>query len=363
VCYNRTLAPHIRRKIDIAFEQRNGRLPPPGTVDVFSENTLMYHLFTAGLWTYQTIDKASEIERAMNYLDQLGKARRKHPEKLHDLAYDAIYVDEGQDFDEAHFRLFKELCRTDAKGEPNLHVFYDDAQNLYGRGRPNWQSLGLNVRGGRSHVMSECFRNTRQVVEPSFNVLYGTCAAPNARVPSKEFGDLSALQEKKLVVCSDAYFHVNFAARTGAKPKLTVASNPQQELEYIVRRVRYLLKEQHVRPEDILLLTFRKDRVEQIAEALASADLGQPVEIHDALQSKDFALNQPGRLSVSTVASAKGYDAFYVIVASANDFPDDIKGRASFYVGCTRAIDRLEVYSSAKNGLIIEMEKALARAK
>ena len=45
----------------------------------------------------------------------------------------------------------------------------------------------------------------------------------------------------------------------------------------------------------------------------------------------------------------------------ANDFPTDVSGRASFYVGCTRAIEYLEVFAHQRSGLVAEMERALAR--
>src|SRR5699024_2821639 len=140
-------------------------------------------------------------------------------------AYDAIYIDEGQDFLEEEFRLLKELCRVSEGSEPNLYVFYDDAQNLYGRGRPNWQSLGLNVRGGRSFVMSQCFRNTRPIVEATFNVLYGTCAAASGQVPTKEFGDIGTLEQKELIQNDGGFWRVRFVNREGAKPLVSIASS------------------------------------------------------------------------------------------------------------------------------------------
>ncbi len=58
---------------------------------------------------------------------------------------------------------------------------------------------------------------------------------------------------------------------------------------------------------------------------------------------------------------AKGYDAYCVLLVSANEFPTDVIGRASFYVGCTRAIEYLEVFAYANKGLAAEMEEALRR--
>jgi hypothetical protein len=136
----------------------------------------------------------------MQYSKELENFRQKNPKRLEELAYDAIYVDEGQDFAQEEFGLLKDLCRRHVPdGEPSLFIFYDDAQNLYGRARPKWSTLNLNVRGNRSSVMSQCFRNTRPIVEAAFNVLYGTRCTERARVPSRAYGDIAGLEQKGLI--------------------------------------------------------------------------------------------------------------------------------------------------------------------
>ncbi len=363
VCFNRTLVPFIQKKINVAFQQRNGRPVPEGMVEVCSFNTLMWNLFNAGLWRYQSVRDAEQIVQAMQYLGDLQQFRQGDPERMQALAYDAIYVDEGQDFFEEQFRLLKELCRVKAGSEPNLYVFYDDAQNLFGRGRPNWQSLGLNVRGGRSYVMNQCFRNTRPIVEATFNVLYGSCATTPGQAPTKEFGDISTLEQKGLIEKDNGFWRVRFAPREGAKPRLSVGSGTRQENELIVSRLRWLIGEQEVRAEDIQVLSFYGRRVSELAEAITAAKIPgiDAVHIASSEKEKDQRLGQKGRLTVSTVASAKGYDAYCVLLASANDFPTDVMGRANFYVGCTRAIEYLEVFAFKDTGLAVEFGAVLGR--
>lgn len=363
VCFNRTLAPFIEQKIQAAFQQRTGNPVPKGMVEVRAFNKLMYQLSTAGIWRYQNIDDVEENVRAKKYLSELQLVKQREPDRLRSLAYDAIYVDEGQDVLEEEFKLLKELCCIAEGSEPNLYVFYDDAQSLYGRNRPNWQSLGLNVRGGRSFVMSQCFRNTRPIVESTFNVLYGTCATSAGGVPTREYGDIKTLEEKGLIENDSGFWRVRFAMREGMKPRLSLASNARHEIELLVAKLRWLLGEQEVRPEDILVLTVYRRRVDQLANALHAANLPGVAGIHVATYSeaKDRSLRQPGSLTVSTVASAKGYDAYCVLLASANEFPTDVIGRASFYVGCTRAIEYLEVFAYAKTGLASEMDAVLSR--
>lgn len=137
------------------------------------------------MWCYQRIEDGTDEERAIKYLNELEDTKRNHPEIVEAVVYEAIFVDEGQDFLEEDLRLLKELCRVQPDHEPNIYVFYDDAQDFLGRKRPNWLSVGLNVRGGRANVMSQCFRNTRPIVEAAFNVLYGSFATERARFPRK----------------------------------------------------------------------------------------------------------------------------------------------------------------------------------
>jgi hypothetical protein len=359
ICFNRTLVPFIAKKVDIAHRQRTGRSLPEGLVQVTSYNGLMWELAQQGMWRYQKIDRSNEASRAQQYLKELLFVKQNDPATFERFAFDAIYIDEGQDFSEEDFRLLKELCRTPATGDPSLFVFYDDAQNLYGRQRPNWQSLGLNLVG-RSHIMSECFRNTRPIVEATFNVLYGSFAEDKSQVPTKAFVDIRALEEKKLLTQQDGVWRVGFVKRNGLKPKVTVATDRHQQWSTIVQRLRWLTVDQEVRPEDIHVLAYYKNQVDKIVAAVETARIPTIAGVHVATTKKDELLQRRGWLSVSTVASAKGYDAYCVLVASGNDFPTDVQGRASFYVACTRAIEYLELFASERRGLVSEMEQAIA---
>lgn len=128
----------------------------------------------------------------------------------------------------------------------------------------------------------------------------------------------------------------------------------------MVQRLRWLTEEQQVRPEDINILVYCKNQVEKLVAAVEAARLPAIEGIHVATTNKDELLHKRGWLSISTVASAKGYDAYCVLLANGNDFPADVQGRASFYVACTRAIEYLEVFATSRSGLVVEMERAVA---
>jgi hypothetical protein len=361
VCNNRSLVPFLEKKIALAYQQRTGQELPETGLDVISYNRLIWRLSQKGLWRYLAVAEAANQVRSEAYLKNLEETRQSHPEIVEAALYDAIYVDEGQDFHEEEFHLLKELCRVAPEKESNLYIFYDDAQNLFGRKRPNWLSMGVNVRGGRSHVMTECFRNTRLIVEAAFNVLYGTTAGNGVELPTREFGDLAGLEEKGLIQRGERFWRVHFARREGLPPKLSSAGNPGAETQEIVTRLRWLIEEQQVRPQDVLVLSMKKRRVESIAQSVEMATIRGIDRVHVAFNEQDRLFGQRGTLTLSTTASAKGYDAYCVLLASANEFESDATGRINFYVGCTRAIEYLEVFAYREEGLALEWKQVLAR--
>jgi len=207
--------------------------------------------------------------------------------------------------------------------------------------------------------MTECFRNPRPIVETSFNVLYGTVLEAGRITPTKDLGDIATLQEKGLIEFDAGRWRVKFASRNGHPPLLTLAADRERELKLIVARLIVLVRDDRVRPQDILILAHSRDRAAAIADAIKREKIDGINDVQMAFDEKDTALCQPGRVTVSTVHSAKGYDAFVVLLCSANEFKTDVRGRATFYVACTRAIERLEVFAYERSGLCAELSRLL----
>jgi hypothetical protein len=109
------------------------------------------------------------------------------------------------------------------------------------------------------------------------------------------------------------------------------------------------------------VLGFSRNRMDAIAAAVANAKIGGVEGLHVAFREQDKLLGQRSILTLSTTASAKGYDAYCVLLASGNEFDRDVIGRINFYVGCTRAIEYLEVFAYRNEGLAAEFGRVLAR--
>lgn len=89
-----------------------------------------------------------------------GRGReRPISEKSRVEPFDAILVDEGQDFDDLMLRVV--LALLEPGGDFVLSL--DSYQNLYRR-RPSWKSVGINA-GGRTHYLKKVYRNTKAIFD------------------------------------------------------------------------------------------------------------------------------------------------------------------------------------------------------
>jgi len=360
VCFNRTLVPFIRDRIELAYRQRTNEALPEGSLVVMHFNNVLYQLSQMGFCKYRRIAEMPDAdERAVQCLSELEGATGRSANELANGLYAAVFVDEGQDFHDNEYRLLIKTCARAPAGLPRMYVFYDDAQNLYGLKRPTWSDLGLDLRG-RAIVMDECFRNPRQIIEPAFNLLVGAYADKANLVGTRGYADLSTLKEKNLITGANGHIRVHFSAREGAPVSFHQCNNRSMEEDYVAARCEQLMKKDGLLPQDILILTYQRRRAHELAAAIANRIGEEKVRCPFDDDAKDAIAIESGRITVSTVASTKGYDAPQVILASFDQFPDTVEGRVCLYVGCTRAREWLEGSTVEITDLSKEFESSVS---
>ncbi|MEX1020256.1 MAG: 3'-5' exonuclease [Litorilinea sp.] len=349
-CFNQSLVEFLRRKVHTAYrEQTLQDQLPKDSVFISHLNGLMYNLINARKWPleYIQVEKVSDgPTRAQHYRDQIARFAQNSPADYHAACFDALFLDEGQDLEPEEYRLLLDLVRPHpVTGEKPLIIFYDDAQNLYGRRRPIWRDLGINVAiGDRSRVMRECFRNSRPIVELAFNVLLGSQASEEVRVQTRQYADVAYLKERGLVEEVGDHVRVGFAEREGNKPVIQSFAHEQAELDWVADEIVRLVRDEQVRPDDILVTFYSTYSFNHFRlEARIQAALPDIRFVHPFGKSADKRafIFQPGAITVSTVHGAKGYDAPIVFVVGADRFDYNKEGnkevRAAFYVAATRA--------------------------
>jgi hypothetical protein len=262
-CFNHALVDFLRQKVRTAFrEQTLTENIPSNVLLVTYFNDLMWTLVTQRGWPIDYVrvgDVPDATERATLYRRQIQQFARTNPEHYNSICFDALFVDEGQDFEPEEFRLLLDLIKPYPKtGEKPIIIFYDDAQNLYGRTRPVWRDIGINVAvGNRSRVMHECFRNTRQIVELAFNILLGSQAPPDIRVQTRTYADVAYLKEQGLIEEVGDHFRVGFTEREYRVPQVQSFPDEVSELNWLAQEVVKLIRDEEVRPEDILIVFYK----------------------------------------------------------------------------------------------------------
>ncbi len=368
-CFNRALVPFIEQKIRAAYREQTGRDLPAGVLTVKNIDAMAHDLSRTGLLNWISPDEKGPRERFRAFTAQLRHAASARPALFESMQYDIAFVDEAQDFDEAHYEFLLQLVRPHHQtGERPLIVYYDDAQNIYGRPRPSWKELGLNVTGRRSTVMLECFRNTRPIIEFASNVLLGSRAPGNSRPKLRRFADVSYLAGRRAIVEEPDWFTVRFCKRKGELPHVERCSSPAERTQRISELVRQLVEGQRVRFEDILVLATRTGTCDEIADQIARdstrwscrpAAFVRPYGRNPDRDRYIFATNQ---LTISTVHGAKGYDAPVVLLDITGLDAEKEEDRAKFYVGATRAAMLLVVIGVASD-LLTEAEVVLGELR
>lgn len=143
VCYNITLVNYIRRLLA-------GKEVPFG-----EDGVQVVHFFEL---CSRILDEPVSYEKETpDYFELVVKETL---EKVVDcgLRFDAIMVDEGQDFTDDMFKVVSGLLnpKTD-----NLTITVDDRQNIYRR-KTTWKSVGVKAQG-RVHRLGPVYRNTTEI--------------------------------------------------------------------------------------------------------------------------------------------------------------------------------------------------------
>jgi len=225
------------------------------------------------------------------------------PEELMDAAeqlgpqFDAIIVDEGQDFKEAYWIALGALLEPDGI----FYVFYDDNQNLF-----NGADVLKGAIDDDPFVLPENCRNTKAI--HNFVIKFHNqpdeliCRAPFGRLP-----ELSYYKDDK-------------------------------SLERLVQaKLHHLVVDEHISPQDIVILTPRGQErtMFKIGSKLGSFML------------TDGTRKWEKDIQVSTVHSFKGLERRVVILVEIDD-SIRYKPEAILYVGCSRARTHLIIFADEK---------------
>jgi hypothetical protein len=386
LCFNRVLARHLADLIRACFEARKPRTDWELPLDqVVVRNIDRYAGSLAYAGDIPWDDDPAKTAAALVASPRLADRGR----------FDHVFIDEGQDLDSGWYPLVRAVVKPDGGDGPSVVVFYDDAQNVYGRKRPGtgvepaWRDLLGAVPNprGLATVMRVGHRNTNPILTLSYNLLLGAAAdhdpqmatfAGLAEYEGHPIPDDPALAHPHagrpcVERVGDRRFRVNFALRDGPAPDLRVCPSEDALADGVARELRRLTGPApcHIQPPDILVLAPSKPAVERVLLACARhgvpAHCPVPLDARQRLKGdpRDAELFQPGKVTVSTTRMAKGFSAAVCLVTSVHELDARQwskeaaqRARAELHVACTRATLYLQLWGLA-GGLMGEADALL----
>ena len=269
-------------------------------------------------------------------------------EKIAGQAYDAVLVDEAQDFAPSWFAAIQKMLKPQTN---MLFLVADAAQKIYRRSL-SWRTLGIDVTGNRSRVLKRSYRNTFEIMRVAYDVI------------GKDNNMKEALQAE-----GDDIIEPDMDAgrmRHGPMPVILSFGDAQREYEFVAKELRKL-KESGLDWNEIAIIHRDLRTLYDLAKYLGSLNI--PAQVvkgpHINLASPDVKL--------LTLHSSKGLEFSAVFIAGVERLAPQPgltaeelqvamdEERRLLYVGLTRARDLL--YISHTGPLPIWVAAALTLAE
>lgn len=254
--------------------------------------------------------------------------------------YDAILIDEYQDFYLNWIELCLKLCKEykDKNGKliKNIFLAGDRLQSIYNKTDVSWSSIGINMRG-RAKLLKTSYRSAKQHLTLALNFLK---------------------QDKTLKSEVDKFYKDDSEDNS-------LNSVNDGSLEFIKGNYNSIsdkileLKKQGYTNEDFLILADSKKTCENIIKSISN-QLKYQMEYVKDIDSTDIN----NSIILTTYHSSKGLEAKVVFLTNldsiynGNDIGEQLK-RKTVYVGITRASKKLFIHSAMGmgEGLVNELKE------
>jgi superfamily I DNA/RNA helicase/mRNA-degrading endonuclease RelE of RelBE toxin-antitoxin system len=282
------------------------------------------------IWTvYETWDKLLAKNGSLTW-EQLRRQALEVAQNLEAKPYQAIVIDEAQDFSPVALRFLLNLTPN----FDNIYITADASQSIYQRGF-SWKQIHEDLKvTGRTLILKQNYRNTQQIAIACTDILLGT-----------EAGDPDCVEQIPSL-------HI------GEPPLLFLHNDQSQELIAIRDFLVDSAKRFRLPLHGSAILCPSNYSAENYAKQLTQ--LGLKAKF---VSGKKIDIKAP-YIKVLTLYAAKGLEFPFVVVTGLeagnfpsfnNDLPTEEyskirdEQRRLFYVGCSRAMRSLMVCGSSSH--------------
>jgi superfamily I DNA/RNA helicase len=256
------------------------------------------------------------------------------------ITYDAILIDEGQDFDEDMVQAVARLLNPKTN---SLLFCYDPAQNVFGRKAPVWKRIGINVQGKRPTILNRCYRSTSEIVSLA-SLFMGF-----EDVTSDEF---------------DSPLFPKSVDRHGKLPRLSHFQREDEQIKFILRGIDHYINKANCEWGDIGVIYAKPghDFALKFQRSFAA---------HFGVDGADkfYWINQDNRnqnaqasaVNICRIESCKGLEFRVVFLVGIDYLPREGRDmdaeKKLIYVGITRAQEALHILTE-RDGVFVRQLQA-----
>ncbi|GAE34074.1 3'-5' exonuclease [Halalkalibacter akibai] len=335
LCYNISLSQNIAQIVQAMSSE------PENLFDFhFGENGLETdvsvpeNIIVRNFHQWLKLDLKTSEKRMDQFIELLEKGQAIAPK------YDAILIDEGQDFEPNWLQLVSHCLNPETR---SLLLVEDRAQSIYSKKRSYVQNTGLDFRG-RSKILNINYRNTSQIVSFAWEFFQKHSALQNKVVQGETEG-VEIISPKS-------------TKRKGPNAAILKVDQFAKEMRIISKQIQQLHERKNVPYSEILILyrvkrTHKEDIIGTIQRALDKESIPFNWITENEASKRNFN-SEKETVKISTIDSSKGLDfqAVFIVKADMMPFPleqDKEREVSLMYIAMTRAKEYLCVSYSGKS--------------
>jgi len=233
--------------------------------------------------------------------------------------YDAILIDEAQDFDQNWFLPVIQVLNPETN---SLLIACDGLQGIYARKRFTWASVGIQARGRVKRF------------EKSYRVPIEIGVAAREALPENLIN---------LIDQYDEFISTKEYAGVHGILEIIISKSRDEEYKALIEKITHLLKV----PQEILLLFRRNMQKIGYQHPFFDKLKAHNIEWRDLKEYNHLATG----LYVGTLHGTKGLESDTIIIPEVDTYKSD-KDRQLLYVGMTRSRKKLVLSANQSTELI-----------